>query len=191
MKTCAFTGHRPKGLGYPESDERCAALKEKLRSLIIRMIEEEGVTHFISGMAQGVDMYAAEIVLELKKRYPQITLECAIPYERQAVRWPEALRNRYFSIAERCDQETMLQRQYTPDCLRKRNQYMVDHADIVLAVWNGTSQWDGADGVVCQGNWEAGLDSPAGYLGNAIRKASLHRQRGFFFLMVRKHLSVG
>ena len=33
------------------------------------------------------------------------------------VRWPEALRNRYFSIAERCDKETMLQRQYTPDCL--------------------------------------------------------------------------
>ena len=94
MKTCAFTGHRPKGLGYPESDGRCAALKEKLRSLIIRMIEEEGVTHFISGMAQGVDMYAAEIVLELKK-------------------------------------------QYTPDCLRKRNRYMVDHADTVLAVWNG------------------------------------------------------
>ena len=85
MKICAFTGHRPKGLGYPESAGRCAALKEKLRSLIIRMIEEEGVTHFISGMAQGVDMYAAEIVLELKKQYPQITLECAIPYERQAV----------------------------------------------------------------------------------------------------------
>ena len=34
-----------------------------------------------SGMAQGVDMYAAEIVLELKEKYPQITLECAIPYE--------------------------------------------------------------------------------------------------------------
>ena len=79
MKTCAFTGHRPKGLGYPELDERCAALKEKLRSLIMKLMEEEGVTHFISGMAQGVDMYAAEIVLELKKQHPQITLECAIP----------------------------------------------------------------------------------------------------------------
>ncbi len=110
MKICAFTGHRPKGLGYPESDGRCAALKEKLRSLIIWMIEEEGVTHFISGMAQGVDLYAAEIVLELKEKYPQITLECAIPYERQAAYWSEPLRNRYFSIAERCDQETMLQR---------------------------------------------------------------------------------
>ena len=143
MKTCAFTGHRPKGLGYPESDERCTALKEKLRALIVKLIEEEGVTHFISGMAQGVDMYAAEIVLELKKQHPQITLECAIPYERQAAYWSEPLRNRYFSIAEQCDQETMLQRQYTPDCLRKRNQYMVDHAEIVLAVWNGSPSGTG------------------------------------------------
>ena len=52
--------------------------------------------------------------------HPQITLECAIPYERQAVRWPESLRNRYFSIAERCDKGTMLQTHYTQDCLRNR-----------------------------------------------------------------------
>ncbi len=136
MKTCAFTGHRPKGLGYPESDGRCAALKEILQTLIAKLIQEEGVTHFISGMAQGVDMYAAEIVLELKKQYPQITLECAIPYEEQAAYWPAALRNRYFSIAERYDKETMLQTHYTQDCLRNRNRYMVDHADMVLAVCN-------------------------------------------------------
>ena len=53
------------------------------------------------------------------------------------MRWPAALRERYFSIAERCDKETMLQRQYTRDCMKKRNQYMVDCADVVLAVWNG------------------------------------------------------
>ena len=73
----------------------------------------------------------------LQEQYPQITLECAIPYERQAVRWPAALRERYFSIASKCDKETMLQRQYTRDCMKKRNQYMVNCAEIVLAVWNG------------------------------------------------------
>ena len=94
--------------------------------------------------------------------HPQITLECAIPYERQAVRWPEALRNRYFSIAERCDQETMLQRQ---------------------------SQWDGTDGVVCQRDWETGLDYSAGYIGSVIKGVPLRWQRGFF-LILPKHLSV-
>ena len=68
MKTCAFTGHRPQNLpfGFNEEDERCIDLKKTLREQIINLIENEGVTHFISGMAIGVDMYAAEIVLGLK-----------------------------------------------------------------------------------------------------------------------------
>ena len=41
-----------------------------------------------------------------------------------------------FSIAGHCDKETMLQTHYTQDCLRNRNCYMVEHADIVLAVCN-------------------------------------------------------
>lgn len=94
------------------------------------------MTHFISGMAIGVDMYAAEIVLDLKKKYPQITLEAAIPCETQAVKWTVPLRERYYDIASRCDKETMLQRHYTPDCMHKRNHYMVDAADTVIAVWN-------------------------------------------------------
>ena len=63
MKTCAFTGHRPQNLpfGFNEEDERCIDLKKTLREQIINLIENEGVTHFISGMAIGVDMYAAEI----------------------------------------------------------------------------------------------------------------------------------
>ena len=44
---------------------------------------------------------------------------------------------RYYNIAAKCDKETMLQREYTPDCMDKRNRYMVDHADYILAVWNG------------------------------------------------------
>lgn len=136
MKTCAFTGHRPKELGYGEHDPRCDDLKARLRAEILRLIDE-GVTHFLTGMAQGVDLYAAELVLDLKQDHPELTLECAIPCETQAVGWPESIRDRYFSIAERCDKETMLQRCYTPDCMAKRNQYMVDHADVILAVWNG------------------------------------------------------
>lgn len=144
-RTCAFTGHRPQSLPFRfnEEDPRCIALKKELESRIERLICEEGVTHFISGMALGVDMYAAEIVLALKRRYPEITLEAAIPCETQAAKWPEHLRDRYFDIATKCDKETMLQTHYTPDCMKKRNQYMVDRADILLAVWNGRASGTG------------------------------------------------
>lgn len=108
-----------------------------MRDQIVALIENEGVTHFITGMALGVDMYAAEIVLDLKSKYPHITLESAIPCETQAIKWSVASRERYYNIAAKCDKETMLQREYTPDCMDKRNRYMVDHADDILAVWNG------------------------------------------------------
>ena len=64
MKSCAFTGHRPQNLpfGFREDDERCTTLKKILKEQIVSLITDESVTHFISGMAQGVDMYAAEIV---------------------------------------------------------------------------------------------------------------------------------
>ena len=142
MKTCAFTGHRPQNLpfGFNEEDERCIDLKKTLREQIINLIENEGVTHFISGMAIGVDMYAAEIVLGLKASYPGITLESAIPCESQAAKWSEALRDRYFDIASK---ETLIQTHYSPDCMDKRNRYMVDHADVLIAVWDGSPSGTG------------------------------------------------
>lgn len=94
-------------------------------------------------MAIGVDMYAAEIVLGLKASYPGITLESAIPCESQSAKWSEALRDRYFDIASKCDKETLIQTHYSPDCMDKRNRYMVDHADVLIAVWDGSPSGTG------------------------------------------------
>lgn len=142
---CAFTGHRPQNLPFrfDETDERCLRLKAELRKLIVQMIEQKNVTHFISGMALGIDTYAAEMVLDLKTDFPFITLECALPCETQAAKWSERYRNRYFGIVERCDKETILQRHYSSDCMQKRNRYMVENADFVLAVWDGSPSGTG------------------------------------------------
>ena len=136
---CAFTGHRPQNLPFRfnDTDERCLRLKAELRKLIVQMIEQKNVTHFISGMALGIDTYAAEIVLDLKSQFPFISMECALPCETQAAKWSERYRNRYFGIVAQCDKETLLQTHYTPDCMQKRNRYMVEHADLILAVWDG------------------------------------------------------
>ncbi|MEF9972858.1 MAG: SLOG family protein [Clostridia bacterium] len=138
-KTCCFTGSRPQNLpfGFDEQHPACVRLKQLLWQEIQALIAEKNVVHFISGMALGVDQWAAEAVLSLKKVYPHITLESAIPCESQAVKWKNAQQARYFEIASHCDKETMLQRQYTPDCMQKRNRYMVDSSQFVLAVWAG------------------------------------------------------
>ncbi|MEE1056464.1 MAG: SLOG family protein [Acutalibacteraceae bacterium] len=138
-KVCCFTGHRPQKLpfGFNEADERCVLLKHRIREKVEYLITEQGVTHFIVGMALGVDIYSAEIVLSLKEKYPQVTLECAIPCETQCVKWSEPMRDRYFDIVSKCDKETLLQTHYTNHCMQKRNEYMVNSSDYIIAVWDG------------------------------------------------------
>ena len=138
-QTCCFTGHRPKGLPFGEDETHpdCVRLKVLLRAEVERLIGDCGVRHFITGMAIGADLIAAQLVLDLKKQYPEITLESAIPYEEQAVKWSEEQRDRYYDIAAQCDKEITLEGVYTPTCYRRRNRYMVRNSGYVIAVWNG------------------------------------------------------
>lgn len=65
-KCCAFTGHRPQKLpwGYHEADARCVALKKALMKEIVKLVSA-GYTDFFSGMAEGVDTWAAQAILAL------------------------------------------------------------------------------------------------------------------------------
>ena len=137
-KTCSFTGHRPEKLpwGFDESDPRCEDLKQRLREAVERAYED-GYRHFITGMARGADQYFAEIVLELKRRLPGVTLEAAIPCETQAAAWKEHERERYFDLVARCDLETMVQRHYDKGCMQRRNRYMVDRSARLIAAYDG------------------------------------------------------
>ena len=121
FKTVCFTGHRPQSIPFlwDETNEKSIALKKRIRQEIINLIENENAAHFISGMALGTDQICAEIVLELKEQYPYITLECAFPCKTQAVKWSDKCRERYFGIIYKADKKTMVQREYTPDCMMK------------------------------------------------------------------------
>ena len=137
---CMFTGHRPKGLpfGYNERDSRCKKLKKALKKLILNKIKIENVTTFLCGMALGTDMFAAEIVLELKREFRDITLTAVLPCRTQAAKWNKEATARYELIVDRCDKIIILQDEYTPSCMHKRNLYMVEHSDCAIAVWSGT-----------------------------------------------------
>lgn len=140
MAVCMFTGHRPKGLpfGYNEKDSRCKKLKKMLKKLIVQKIQEENTSAFLSGMALGTDMFAAEIILELKRKFRDITLTAVLPCRTQAARWNKESITRYEHILAKCDKVIVLQEEYTPSCMHKRNLYMVEHSDGAVAVWNGT-----------------------------------------------------
>ena len=137
-RSCCFTGYRPEKLAwrFDEEDKRAILLKEKIFT-IVEALFKAGLTHFICGMARGADTYFAEAVLLLREEFKEVTLEAAIPFQNQAARWKESEQNRYFRILSQCDFEVVLQESYTADCMRNRNEYMVDNAAVILAVYDG------------------------------------------------------
>lgn len=139
MRTCCFTGGRPTRFSwkYDESDLDCKRLKEKIYSEIADLISA-GCTNFISGMAQGADTYCAEAVLKLKESNSSVKLECALPCPEQSQGWTELQKLRYEGIIAEADKVTYVSKTYSPRCMLKRNAYMVDNSDVVLAIWNGS-----------------------------------------------------
>ncbi|EOS66383.1 SLOG family protein [Oscillibacter sp. 1-3] len=137
--SCCFTGHRPAKLpwGYREADPRCGDLKRRIAD-VLEAAYQEGYRHFLCGMALGCDLYFCEAVLRLREVRPEVTLEAAIPCPTQADAWPPAQRERYARLVAACDYETMVSAQYTPACMHRRDRYMVDHASLLIAAFDGT-----------------------------------------------------
>jgi len=138
--TCCFTGHRPEKLPWRDNENSpdCIALKKRLAQSLEELYRR-GFRHFISGMAQGSDLYFIEAALALREVNPDVVVEAAIPCPTQSRGWRNAERMRYQSILERCDLETMVQQRYTQGCMLHRDRYMVDRSALLLAVYNGSS----------------------------------------------------
>ena len=137
MKTCCFTGHRPKGLpwGTNENLEEAIVFKQNLENEIIKAIQK-GIDTFITGMAQGVDLIAGEIIIKLKKKYT-LNLVAAIPCKEQTLNWSFKDIQRYENILKSCDKVVYVSQSYNKDCMLKRNRYMVDNSNLLIACWNG------------------------------------------------------
>jgi uncharacterized phage-like protein YoqJ len=121
----AFTGHRPEKLG---DNERNAS--EAVR----KFLEQERPTKVISGMARGVDMYAYDHAIDLG-----IPAIAAVPWVGHGSKWPKVHQDEYMATLERahevhvvCDVDD-----YRPWVYQKRDEWMVDNCEMLVAVWNG------------------------------------------------------
>ena len=131
LHRCCFTGHRPEKLGVSENIV-VSALRREIEKAII-----DGFTTFITGMARGVDIWAGEIVIDLRKSGQPIRLICASPYLGFEEQWSEEWQSRYFSVMEQADLVRYICTGYSAGCFQCRNEWMVDHSARVIAVYNG------------------------------------------------------
>ncbi len=101
---------------------------EKIKLALINLCREETVW-LISPMNRGIETMAAEIAVMLGGN---IKLECALPFEEQPKDWSESERDKYFSIIERCETETMITAAKSEKSEKYCYNYLVNKANLIL-----------------------------------------------------------
>lgn len=138
-KACCILGQRTEKLPwrYDEEQPECRAFKARLHDVMMELVRN-GVTTFYTDMSDGVNMIAAEIVLQVKGEMPdeRVRLIGVLPYEEQAARWAVPLRERYFNIMAQADGEVLMSNRFTFTCYRDSAQYMMKHSSHMIAVIN-------------------------------------------------------
>ena len=129
MHRACFTGHRPEKLMRSES-----AIRKDLEKQI-RQAVTDGLNVFISGMARGVDIWAAQIVLKLRNEGADVKLICACPYKGFELGWSREWQQQYKEVLESADFIKYVCADYSRACFQIRNEWMVNHAVRVIAIF--------------------------------------------------------
>ena len=126
--TASFTGHRT-------YDGSAAA---SLRT-VVSQLYERGFRQFLSGMAVGFDLAAAEAVLALRETRPEVRLVAVVPFEGQESRFAAPDKERYARVSAAADERIVVCEHYRRDCYALRNDFLTDHAAILVAWYDGSA----------------------------------------------------
>lgn len=123
----AFTGHRT----------YCGEAPDALRQTV-EALYAEGCRTFLSGMAAGFDLAAAETVLACRASLPGLRLIAVVPFEGHINRFSTEDRERFGQITTAADETVVLSAQYHRGVYMQRNDYLVAHAARVVAWFDGS-----------------------------------------------------
>ncbi len=127
-KTVAFSGHRT------YRGESTDSLNRVLRELYAR-----GFRYFMTGMAVGFDLEAAETVLAMREEYPDIRLIAVVPFEGQQRRFPAMGRIRFGRVLSSADEVLTLAPEFYTGCYAARNNYLTEHAAVLVSWYDSSS----------------------------------------------------
>lgn len=131
LHRCCFSGHRPEKLNVSEAD-----VKNWLNEQIDEAIAD-GYKTFITGCAMGVDIWAGQIVLQKKEQNPDLHLIAATPWPGFASRWSNDWQRQYNDLIHKADWVVNVSNHYDDGVFTKRNNWMCDHSNRVIAFYNG------------------------------------------------------
>ena len=140
QSACAIIGHRPSRFKfrYSEDYSLCKKIKQAMFEQFKKLYDEQGVRRYYVGGALGVDMWAGELILRLKEQsgYGDIELVVVLPFEGHDAKWDERSKRRMDFLRRMCSDCVVIGKEDCRENYIKRNRYMVDHAKVLLAIYD-------------------------------------------------------
>lgn len=138
----ALTGHRPEKLaGYDLTVPFYVALQNWLEHIIVTGLSQHPHLTLHSGLALGADTVWSKAILAIRDRFPdRISFVAEAPLMTQPSRWPSTRDKDYWQKQiDSADQVNVYAESYSPRAMQLRNEGMIGAAQLVLAVWDGST----------------------------------------------------
>lgn len=134
----AFTGHRKERILQENSNNPC--ILGQVQLAVIEQVERlysQGYRTFYNGMSEGFDLLAASAVIACRWKYKDIRLVAVVPFLNQSARYEPLDKIQYQTFLNEADEVAILSESYYRGCFHRRNDYLMEHANIVIAYWDG------------------------------------------------------
>lgn len=103
MRNLLISGYRSYELNiFNQSDPKYGYLKKFIKNRLINYIEN-GVEWFVITGQLGIELWAGEVVLELKEEYPEINLAILLPYTSFGENWNETNKTLFEEVIRQAD----------------------------------------------------------------------------------------
>ena len=138
MKSIYITGYRPHELGiFNDKHPGVAIIKTAIENQL-RILIEDGLEWVIISGQQGVETWAGQVVLELKKDYPELKYSVITPFLEQEKNWNEHKQATYMHIVSNADFVTSVtKRPYeAPWQFIEKDKFIIDNTDGTLLVYD-------------------------------------------------------
>jgi uncharacterized phage-like protein YoqJ len=138
IKVLAISGYKPFELGIFKNDHPSVFyIKAAIKKTLTPMMEDGLEWVLISGQL-GMELWAAEVVLELKSDYPDVKLAVITPFLEQEATWSENNKDWYKSILAQADFiDSVTKKGYEkPWQFRMKNQFFIEKSDALLLFYD-------------------------------------------------------
>lgn len=135
-ETVCFTGHRTEKFlnNIFLSKEVTINSIKTLLALMTADAYDRGARYFITGMANGIDLWAGELLLYMKCFLPDVHIIAAVPHPNHERRFYANEKELLYRIGDEADAVICVSPSYTKWCFLKRNDYMLENSGAVLGV---------------------------------------------------------